>query len=112
MEELVKENIEAAQAKQKYYNEKLCASSCFSVGSTVLIKGLHKKEAKRWKAGLLLPGPHTITAALAWERTFSTKVAKWRHVLPFETTIYTSQLCHSTDSRESQWVSSKEVHMP
>ena len=108
----MKENIKAAQAKQKYYNEKLCASSCFSVGSTVLIKGLHKKEAKRWKAGLPMPGPYTITAALAWERAFSTEGAKWRHVLPFETMLYTSQICHSTDSGESQWVSSKEVHMP
>ena len=102
MEELVKENIKAAQAKQKYYNKKLCASSCFSVGSTVLIKRLHKKEAKRWKAGLPLPGPYTITAALAWERAFSTEGAKWGHVLPFETTLYTSQICHSTDSGESQ----------
>ena len=44
MEGLVKSNIEAAQAKQKYYDEKFVASSCFRVGSTVLKKDFTRKK--------------------------------------------------------------------
>ena len=40
-------------------------------------KGLHKKETKRWKAGLPLAGSiHNHCSS--WERAFSTEGAKWR----------------------------------
>ena len=66
MEELVKANIEAAQAKQKKY-WCIIMLQCWQHS---IEKGLHKKETKRWKAGLELK--------------------------PIETMIYTSQICHST----------------
>lgn len=65
MEELVKENIEVAQAKQKkYYDEKFCASSCFSVGSTVLKKDFTRRKRRGGKLDYRWLGPYTITAAL------------------------------------------------
>ena len=65
MEELVKENIEAAQTKQKkYYDEKFGASSCFSVGSTVLKKDFKRKKRRGGKLDYRWQGPYTITAAL------------------------------------------------
>ena len=65
MEELVKANIEAAQAKQKkYYDDKFGASSCFSVGSTVLKKEFTRKKRRGGKLDYRWQGPYTITAAL------------------------------------------------
>ena len=65
MEELVKENIEAAQTKQKkYYDEKFGVSSCFSVGSTVLKKDFKRKKRRGGKLDYRWQGPYTITAAL------------------------------------------------
>ena len=65
MEELVKANIEAAQTKQKqYYDEKFGASSCFTVGSTVLKKDFTRKKRRGGKLDYRWQGPYTITAAL------------------------------------------------
>ena len=65
MEELVKENIEAAQTKQmKYYDEQFGASSCFSVGSTVLKKDFKRKRRRSGKLDYRWKGLYTITVAL------------------------------------------------
>ena len=65
VEESVKVNIEAAQMKQKkYYDEKFGASSCFSVGSTVLKKDFMRKKQRGGKLDYRWQGPYTITAAL------------------------------------------------
>ena len=64
MEGLVKSNIEAAQAKQKYYDEKFVASSCFRVGSTVLKKDFTRKKRKGGKLDYRWQGPYIITVAL------------------------------------------------
>ena len=64
MEGLVKSNIEAAQSKQKYYDEKFGASSCFRVGSTVLKKDFTRKKRKGGKLDYRWQGPYIITAAL------------------------------------------------
>ena len=57
MEGLVKSNIEAAQAKQKYYDEKFGASSCLHVGSTVLKKDFTRKKRKGGKLDYRWQGP-------------------------------------------------------
>lgn len=65
VEETVKTNIGKAQAKQKeYYDRKYGASSCFSVGSTVLKKDFKRKKRRGGKLDYRWQGPYTITASL------------------------------------------------
>ena len=65
LDEVVKENIGNAQAKQKlYYDQKHGAASCFGVGSVVLLKDFTRKRRRGGKFDYRWKGPFTITGSL------------------------------------------------
>ena len=64
-EQVIRENIANAQAKQKrYYDQRHGAAACFGVGSFVLKKDFTRSKRKGGKLDYRWQGPFVITATL------------------------------------------------